>query len=210
MEKIQNFESYNKVSIHVNDSFSRLCVTLENKVTYVVRMNKVSANLINSFISKDKPVKYALNSFSFVKWCNQKAIDLRNVYDIPTYIKLLTNEVDPFMDVKEYIERYSNKQLLDDDNEYNEILIGNFILKFGEYLDVYAQQFNLAGVCKSINENSYFEGMMTNEDEGLSKITFSYVDLNTYIKEVAQKKKEEFKDHAYMLSPLRKNSFEIW
>lgn len=200
-EKIKYLENHDTISIHVNDNFSRLYVTTEDKTTLVVRINKVSPNLINLFISKEKPIKFALNSFAFVKWCNSKSIDLRNVYDIPTYIKLLTNDVDPFMTVEDYIKKYSKQQLIDDDNEYNSILIGNFICEFGKYLANFVEKFNLSNVCKLINENSYFEGN-TFEEEGLCKIVFSYTDLSKHIEDVVNEKTKQFDDKAYLLSPL--------
>lgn len=201
LEKLKSLDNCDAISIHVNESFSRLYMTTGDRVTYAVRINKVNPNLINSFISKDRPIKYALNSFSFVKWCNSKSIDLRNVYDIPTYIKLLTNNIDPLMTVNEYLKKYSNKELMEDDNEYNGILIGNFIFKFGEYLAKFVSKFNLSSVNKLINENSYFEGTSF-EEEGLCKLVFSYVDIYKHIEEAVNEKVKSLNDKAYLLSPL--------
>ena len=198
--QISKIENCEVVSIYVNDSFTRLYVTTNEKQTYAVRINKVSTNLINSFISKEIPVKYALNSFSFVRWCNSKSIDLRNVYDIPTYIKLLTNDIDPFKTVEEYIKEYSDEELTED-NEKNCILIGNFIYKFGTYLAEFVDKFNLSNVSRLINENSYFEATSF-EETGLCKIRFSYLDLTKHIKEVIQDKIKEQEERAYLISPL--------
>ena len=73
-----------------------------------IRLNSISTALISTFIAKEQPVKYAFNSFSFIKWCISKNIDIRNIYDIPTYIKLLTNEIDPFKSINDYIKEYTN------------------------------------------------------------------------------------------------------
>lgn len=199
--RISDLEKCDTVSIYVNESFTRLYITTSEKVTYAVRINKVSTNLINSFISKETPVKYALNSFSFVRWCNSKSIDLRNVYDIPTYIKLLTNDIDPFKTVEEYIKEYSDEELSEEDNEKNCILIGNFIYKFGTYLAEFVEKFNLSSVSKLINENSYFEATSF-EETGLCKIRFSYMDLTKHIKEVIEDKIKEYEERAYLISPL--------
>ena len=199
--QITKLENCEVVSIYVNDSFTRLYVTTGEKQTYAVRMNKVSTNLINSFISKEAPVKYALNSFSFVRWCNSKSIDLRNVYDIPTYIKLLTNDIDPFKTIEEYIKEYSDEELDEGDNEKNCILIGNFIYKFGTYLAEFVEKFNLSSVSKLINENSYFEATSF-EETGLCKIRFSYMDLTKHIDEVIEDKIKEYGERAYLISPL--------
>lgn len=201
LDRIKELEQHDAVSIHVNESFSRLYVTTENKITYVVRINRISTALINSFISNEKPIKFALNAFSFVKWCDSKAIDLRNVYDIPTYIKLLTNDVDPFMTVSDYLKKFSNQELRKDDNEYNSILIGNFIYQFGEHLAQFVNKFNLSNVSRLINENSYFEAS-TFEEEGLCKIVFSYIGFDKHIQEVAEEKVKKFSEKAYLISPL--------
>lgn len=199
--RISDIEKCEAVSIYVNESFSRLYVTTEEKNTYAVRINKVSTELINSFISQEKPVKYALNSFAFVKWCNSKSIDLRNVYDILTYIKLLTNDIDPFKTVGEYIKEYSDEELSENDNERNCVLIGNFIYKFGVYLAEFVEKFNLSNVSRLINENSYFEAVSFAESD-LCKIRFSYMDLTKHINEIIQEKIEKYKERAYLISPL--------
>ena len=199
--RINDIEKCTAVSIYVNESFSRLYVTTEDKITYAVRMNKVNTELINSFISQEMPIKYALNSFAFVRWCNSKSIDLRNVYDIPTYVKLLTNDIDPFKTVGEYIKEYSDEELLEDDNERNCVLIGNFIYKFGTYLAEFVEKFSLSSVSKLINENSYFEATSF-EENGLCKIRFSYMDLAKHINEIIQEKIELYSERAYLVSPL--------
>ena len=199
--RISDLEKCETVSIYVNESFTRLYITTLNKITYAVRINKVSTNLINSFISKETPVKYTLNSFSFVRWCNSKSIDLRNVYDIPTYIKLLTNDIDPFKTVEEYIKEYSDEELSEEDNEKNCVLIGNFIYKFGTYLAEFVEKFSLSSVNRLINENSYFEAI-SHEESGLCKIRFSYIDLTKHIKEVIEDKIKEYEERAYLISPL--------
>lgn len=199
-EKQSEIEAYDAVSIYVNESFSRLYITA-NKKTYAVRINKINSELINDFISKEKPVKYALNAFAFVKWCNANSIDLRNVYDIPTYIKLLTNNVDPFLTHADYMKKYADFDLMEDDNEHNAIAICNFILKFGEYLSEFVEKFNLSNVSRLINENSYFEASSFAE-EGMCKVSFSYINLDENIKEMIAKKVNEFSEKAYIISPL--------
>ena len=199
-EKFLEIENFDAVSIYVNESFSRLYITA-NKKTYAVRINKINSDLINKFISKEKPIKYALNAFSFVKWCNQKSIDLRNVYDIPTYIKLLTNNVDPFLTHADYMKQYADFDLIEDDNERNAIAIGNFILKFGEYLAEFVEKFELSNVSRIINENSYFEASALLED-GLCKVSFAYMNLQENITELVRKNIKNYEERAYIISPL--------
>ena len=199
--RVEDLKKQDAVSIYVNESFTRLYVTTSSKVTYAVRLNKVSTSLIGSFISEEFPVKYALNSFAFVRWCNAKSIDLRNVYDIPTYIKLLTNDIDPFKSVSEYVREYSDEELSEDDNERNCVLIGNFVLEFGTYLAEFVEKFNLSNVSKLINENSYFEATSF-EETGLCKIRFSYIDLGKHIEEVIDENVKKFEERAYLISPL--------
>lgn len=150
-------ESSKYISIHTTPSFAKLYITTDVSETYIVKLSNVNTTLIASFIAKEYPIKFALNSFSFIKWCSSKQIDIRSIYDIPTCIKILTNNVDPFKTIESYVEEYSTYKL-DDDNELNPIIIGNFIYSFGKFLNNYIDKFNLGTVCKLVNENSYFEG----------------------------------------------------
>lgn len=158
LECLSIIESSKYISIHETPSFSKLYITTDIKKTYILRLNQINESLIASFIAKEHPIKFALNSFSFIKWCSSKQIDIRNIYDIPTCIKILTNNVDPFKSIESYIEDYSNLKLNDNEDEINAIIISNFIYEFGKFLNSYIEKFNLGMVCKLINENSYFEG----------------------------------------------------
>lgn len=201
LEYIDNIESSKYISIYPNESFSRLYITTDDKKTYIIRINKVSSIIIGKFISKENPIKFSLNSFNFIKWCVSQKIDMRNIYDIPTYIKILTNEVDPFKSVTDYINEYTNYELQEDDNENNSMVIGNFIYEFGRFLCGNAINFGIDAVCRLINENSYFEAIM---DQSIDScvIRFSYLNLEDVIKTVVDDKEEEFKNKVYVISPL--------
>lgn len=201
LECMSSIESSNYISLNPTSNFSKLYITTDERKTYMIRLNSISTALIGSFIAKEKPIKYALNSFSFIKWCVSKNIDVRNIYDIPTYIKLLTNEIDPFKTVESYVEEYTNYTLKEDDVEKNNIIICNFIYDFGKFLDKYVSDFELSTVCKLINENSYFEGNTFN-NTGSCEIVISYNNLLTAVKSVVQLKKNEFSEKAYIKSPL--------
>lgn len=205
LEIIPQVESSEYISIYTTETFSRLYITTDNKKTYIIRLNKVSTALIASFIAKDSPIKFSINSFSFIKWCNTKQIDTRNIYDIPTYIKLLTNDVDPFKKIDEYIKEYTNYELDEEDNEKNSIIIGNFIYEFGKYLSQYVQQFNQTTICKLINENSYYE---TNpiENPGNCTISIGYINLDSAIQSIAKEKIHDFNNKSYVTSPLNRIS----
>lgn len=203
LDHLESIESSKYISICANNTFSRLYITVDNKKTYIIRINKVSSSIIAKFISKDAPIKFSLNSFNFIKWCVSQNIDLRNIYDIPTYIKILTNEVDPFKTIDEYIKEYSDYELDEEDNEKSSVIIGNFIYAFGKFLNENAKKFDIDAVSKLINENSYFEAVSRiNETVENCKITFSYSNLNEVIKNIAIEKEKEFKDKAYVISPL--------
>ncbi|MBQ9267015.1 MAG: hypothetical protein IJ217_01865 [Clostridia bacterium] len=201
LESMAAIENSSYISLNPTANFSKLYVTTDQRKTYVIRLNSISSALIGTFIAKEKPVKYGLNSFAFIKWCISKNIDIRNIYDIPTYIKLLTNEVDPFKSVKDYIEEYTNCELKEDDNEANNIMIGNFIYDFGKFLDRYVSRFDLSTVCKLINENSYFEGNSF-DNAGNCEIQISYTNLENAIQSIVENKANEFQEKAYMKSPL--------
>lgn len=201
LEQIENIEKSKYVSFCVNKKFSRIYITTDESKTCVIRINKVSLNLISDFISKPKPIKFSLNSFEFFKWCNEKKIDIRNIYDIPIYIKILTNEVAISSDMNYYIEKYTNRKLIEDDNEFNNVIIGNFIYEFGKYLKGYIEKFDLVNMCKMINENSFFESMITpNNTE--AEMIFEYLNLDDLICEIINNKKNKFSDKQYVLSPL--------
>lgn len=203
LEIIPLVESSEFISIYTTDNFSRLYITTDNKKTYIIRLNKVSTALIASFIAKDSPIKFSINSFLFIKWCNSKLIDTRNIYDIPTYIKLLTNDVDPFKKIGEYVKQYTNYELDAEDNEKNSIIIGNFIYEFGRYLLKYVTSFNQLTVCKLINENSYYEANPF-ENPGNCTISISYMNLDSAISSVVKDKIHDFDDKAYVVSPLNR------
>lgn len=198
---VSAIEASNYISLNPTSNFTKLYMTTDDRKTYMIKLNSISTTLIGSFIAKEKPIKYALNSFSFIKWCISKNIDVRNIYDIPTYIKLLTNEVDPFKTVENYVEEYTDYVFKDDDIEKNNIITCNFIYDFGKFLDKYVNDFDLSTVCKLINENSYFEGNSFN-NSGSCEIVISYNNLLTAVKSVIHPKKDEFNDKAYIKSPL--------
>lgn len=201
LEKVSEIEKSEYASISINNNFNRIYITTDERKTYAVRINKIDSALISNLISKEKPKKFLLNSFSFVKWCNEKKVDIRNIYDIPTYIKILTNRVNLEKTMEEYIKDYTNKELIEDDNELNNITIGNFIYDFGKYLDKYINQFELINMCKLINENAYYEGMNI-KSEGECEIIFSYYELNEVINEIVENTISDFSEKAYVLSPL--------
>lgn len=198
---INSIESSEYISIYANKAFTRLYITLANKKTYIVRINKVSSAIIGKIISKEKPIKFSLNSFNIIKWCVAQNIEMKNVYDIPTYIKILTNEVDPFKTIEDYIREYSEHELLEDDNEQNSIVIGNFICGFGKFLCEYAKKFDIDAVCKLINENSHYEAFISGDMDSCV-IKFYYLNLKQAIDSILQEKENEFKNKEYIVSPL--------
>ena len=203
LECLSIIDSSKYISIHPTPSFSRLYITTDDKSTYIIRLNKVSTALIATFIAKEQPIKFALNSFGFIKWCNSKNIDMRNIFDIPTYIKLLTNDVDPFKTINEYVEQYTSHHLSENDNETNSIIIGNLIYEFGKYLENYIDKFELTSVCKSINENTYFEGSTFN-NSGKCTINVSYTNLEDTINSIVTEIQKKYDKNVYVISPLNR------
>lgn len=201
LESTTAIETSNYISLNPTPNFAKLYITTDDRKTYMLRLNNISTTLIGTFIAKEKPIKYALNSFSFIKWCISKNIDIRNIYDIPTYIKLLTNEINPFKSLADYVKEYTGYDLKEDDDETNNIICSNFIYDFGKFLDKYVSKFDLSTVCKLINENSYFEGNSFN-NAGNCEIVISYDNLVPTIKATALSKQNEYNEKAYIKSPL--------
>jgi hypothetical protein len=196
-------EKSNFISIHPTPNFTRLYITTDNKKTYIIRLNKVSSSLIAELIAKEESTKFALNSFAFIKWCNAQKIDMRNIYDIPTYIKLLTNNIDPFMAVSQYVKQYTNYELSEEDNETNSIIIGNFIYEFGKFLHTYIDKFGLYSVNKLINENAYFEGNKF-DNVGNCSIIVRYKNIQNVVSSIISEKINTYENKAYVLSPLER------
>lgn len=104
------------IGVFHNDDFSKLYLTTDEDKTYIITLNNISPSLISVFISSENTTKYLINSFNFIKWCASKNIEIKSLYDIPTYIKLLTNDVDPFKNVENYLAQYTNYKLFDTTN----------------------------------------------------------------------------------------------
>lgn len=191
------------ISIYYTDNFSRLYITLDSGDTIIIRLNKVSPAIIGLFISKETTIKYAINSFNFIKWCNSNNIDIKNLFDIPTYIKLLTNDVDPFKTVENYLTQYTTYEFDNENNEKNNIAISNFIYIFGQLLSKYVKEFDLSTISKSINENSYFEGNTFN-NTGNCIIKIAYTNVDIVIANILEDIVSKYKEKAYIISPLNR------
>lgn len=202
IEKLQNS---NYISIYHNQNFSRLYITIDTEETFMIRLNKVSPAIIGTFISKEIPIKFAINSFEFIKWCNSNCIDIKNLLDIPTYIKLLTNDVDPFKNAESYFTQYTNYTLEPSETNYdnNSIAISHFIYTFGKFLAAAIEEFDLTVVNRLINENSYYEGNSFN-NTGNCSITFSYNNVQNAISSILPAVLEKYKNKAYIISPLNR------
>lgn len=191
------------ISLYHTENFSRLYVVADLHKIFAIRLNKVSPAIIGTFISKEKPAKYLINSFNFIKWCNSNNIDIKNLFDIPTYIKLLTNDVDPFKTAESYLSQYTDYVLDSNDNEKNSIAISTFIYEFGNLLSKFIEKFDLATVSKLINENSYYEGNSFN-NTGNCTIIISYTNVNEAILNISKSVSDKFQNKAYIVSPLNR------
>lgn len=198
-DRLNDIEDSGYISIYTNDNFTSIYITTDSMRTYVLRPGKINNNLIAKLFSKEKPIKFLFNSFNFIKWCNSQKIDVKNMYDIPTYIKILTNELNPFKSIDSYITEYTD-YTLDDNNKNNMIIIGNFILNFGKYLNSYVVKFNVDSICKLITENSYYEAQEIDNKDSCT-LKFRYLNLREAIEVVTNEKEKAYKDKAYVLSP---------
>ena len=203
MENITFIEKSEYVSFCIDETFKKIYITTDDKNTFVIKLNRANTIRISDLISKEKPVKFLLNSFPFIKWCNKKKIEMKNVYDLQTYIKLLTNNVDLDKTLSDYIKQYTNCELVENDSELNNVIVGNFIYEFGRYLERYINDFELLSMCKLINENAYYEGLK-NKIDGECEIIFSYHELKKIIDELIEFSIQKFEGRAYVLSPLER------
>ena len=201
LEYLETIEKSASISLLLNENYTTLSLTTEEKKTYIIRLNKVSSAVIARLLIKEKPVKFLFHSFHFMKWCISQKIEMKNGCDIPTYIKILTNEIDPFQSLESYIEKYTNCHLEKENSKANTVIIGNFILEFGKYLEERVKEFGLEQVCKAINENSYYEANLGEERDNCI-IRFEYSNIKQVVDAVATEKKEEYAEKAYLISPL--------
>lgn len=191
------------ISIYPTENFSRLYITLDTRETFAIRLSKISPAIIGAFISKEKPIKFSINSFNFIKWCTSKSIEIKNLLDIPTYIKLLTNDVDPFKTAENYLMQYTNYVIDNNDNEKNNMMLSNFIYVFGRLLAKYIEDFDLDTVSRLINENSYYEGNTFN-NTGNCIINIQYTNVESAISNITPEIVDKFKDKSYIISPLNR------
>lgn len=203
LEVLETIHKSEYISIFHKENFSKLFISIDSGEVFIIRLNKVSPAIIGTFISKEKPIKFAINSFDFIKWCNTKSIEIKNLLDIPTYIKLLTNDVDPFQSPEDYCSKYTNYIIDDNNPEKNTITICKFIYKFGIILSKAIEEFDLTTVNRLINENSYYEGNLFN-NTGNCIITISYTNIKQAISSMLPAILEAYKNKAYIVSPLNR------
>jgi len=203
LEIVEKLYTCEYISLFHTENFSRLYITNDLNETFMIRLNKVSSAIIGTFISREKPIKFAINAFDFIKWCNSKSIEIKNLLDIPTYIKLLTNDVDPFQSTENYCMQYTNYILSENEPEKNAVTISQFIYQFGKLLSKAIEEFDLTVVNKLINENSYYEGNTFN-NTGNCVITLNYTNVEQAICSILSDVLEKYKNKAYIISPLNR------
>lgn len=205
LQAIKKIQDSKYISLFHNENFSRLYITIDTEEAFMIRLNKVSPAIIGIFISKETPIKFAINSFEFIKWCNLNSIDIKNLLDIPTYIKLLTNDVDPFKNAEDYFTKYTNHTLETFELNYdsNSIAISYFIYSFGKFLATAIEEFDLTVVNKLINENSYYEGNTFN-NTGNCSVIFSYTNVQEAISNILPDVLEKNENKTYIISPLNR------
>jgi len=186
------------IGLFFTEDFSKLYLTTESSKTIIIDLKSISPSLLSTFISNDQPVKYAINSFNFIKWCHLKNLEIRGLYDIPTYIKLLTNDVDPFKTIDDYIKQYSTLTI-----DTPETIKSHFIAEFGNVLAKYIHNFDLSIVSRLINENSYYEGQSFN-NIGNCTITLDLQNTDLVISSISENISTQFIDKAYIISPLNR------
>ena len=77
IEKLPLIEKSEYVSFSVDDTFKKIYITTDEKMTFIIKLNKANTTRISDLISKEKPIKFLLNSFPFIKWCNKNHKQIR-------------------------------------------------------------------------------------------------------------------------------------
>ena len=85
----------NAVGLYITPGFEKLYIATDNNENYIIDIIDTSPALIGKLTSIDTVSKYIINSFSLLKLLGERNLEARRLFDIPTYIKLLINNVDP-------------------------------------------------------------------------------------------------------------------
>lgn len=202
-EQLPHILESKAIGLYHDSSLTKLYLAIDTGKIFVIPLQKVSPSLVGSILAKETTIKFAINSFLFIKWCNQRALEIKNLLDIPTYIKLLTNDVDPFQSVESYVEQYTNYSMDSLEQENKAFLCSRFIYAFGTLLSHSIEQFELTTVSKLINENSYFEGNTFN-NSGSCNLVLSFTNAEAAIQNVVSDVIKKYEDKAYVVSPLNR------
>ena len=191
------------LGVFFTTDYTELYVASKTK-HYIITTQNVSHESLSIIFSDENITKYVLNSYTFLKWLGDKEITPKNVFDIPTYIKLLTNLVDAFKSEKFYLNRFSNYSYSKDTNK-NSIILSSFILLFGEYLDYYASKFEINTIANLLNQNAFYEvNILSKKPVGSCIIEVKVSNFELAVNKLSAKILEEYKGKLYTISPLNR------
>ncbi len=197
------FINESKIGLLFSEDYSEIFISSESK-HYIITTQNISHESLYNIFSNEKIVKYVLNAYTFLKWLGDKEIILKNVFDIPTYIKLLTNQVDPSNDINYYLEKFSNIKPTNE-IEKNSIIISAFILQLGEYLNYYASKFEINTIANLLNQNAYYEvNRLGKKPVGNCVIEVKVSNFEGAINRLSNEILEKFKSKLYFISPLNR------
>ena len=205
LNEIEKIKKYKAIGIYIPSNFEKIYIAAEKDINYSIDVTGLLPALIGKLTSLDGISKYIINSFTLLKWLGDNSLEAKQVFDIPTYIKLLTNDVDPYKKAKEYLSKYSDFEDNNSDEEKNNMILARFSLNFGQYLAEKTAEFNLQNVSIQINENAEFEAIkwpILSKEECASTIVFKYINMENALENKAKQSIDNSQKKAYILTSL--------
>ncbi len=204
LEMIKNIESPCKLGIYFNKIFKKAFLSFSENKNIIISINGFTIKAIFELLSNSEITKYIINSFSTLNWIKEYGVEIKSLYDIPTFIKLLTNRVDPYKPEMEYLKEYTDYGY--DNSENDEMTVACFCRVFGQILDEKSEEFGLLDASKAINENNEYELMELNKigEQDYTILEIAYNGLKEVFSERNIKDIKQFESKAYVLSPLKR------
>lgn len=203
---IEDLKSIEAVGLYVNETEEKIFVSANKDDNYIIEFDDEMRRILQLFFAKPDTNKYIINSYSSLAWFNKNEIEIRSIFDIPTYLKILTNKADPYKKVSDYLKEYTDYTNTIEDDTEKCIKIASFCLYFGQYLGKQCLDFNLSETAKIINENTDFEITKFNKlnENGGTKIELEFNNNDETFEARVETDLKSFKDKAYGITPLNR------
>lgn len=203
---INTLQKYESVGLFINELDEKIFVSASSDDNFIVEFDLEMKKALQLFFAKPEINKYIINSFSALSWLSKNEIEIRSLYDIPTYLKILTNRADPYKKPVDYLKEYTDYTYSLEDETQNNMIVACFSLYFGQYLGKQCVDFNLSETAKIINENTDFEITKFNKlnEKSGSKIVLKFNNNEETFENKSTLDVVTYKYKAYGITPLNR------